>query len=230
MGEYEQARGFHEEMLAVCRETGDRRGTARAIADLAIDACGLQQFEEALQLWRESLAIYAEIGDRWGIADVLGDMGEGCNGLGRYAEAADYAQQSLDLQVKRRRGLGDWELRVRGIAALGMGDTEAASGFFRQALKSDFGAWYPARALHVLAGVAALLAATGERVRGLEILALVFHDRRTWQWAKDSSASLLAGLRVDLPADVAAAAEARGRARDLKATVTELLVELGGTE
>jgi len=65
MGEYEQARRFHDEMLAVGREIGDRRGTARALGDLGIDACGMQQVEEAFRLWRESLAIYAEIGDRW---------------------------------------------------------------------------------------------------------------------------------------------------------------------
>jgi predicted ATPase len=225
MGEYERAQKFHEEMLAVCSETGDRRGTARAIADLAIDACGMQQFEEALRLWRESLVTYMEIGDRWGMADVLGDMGEGCNMLGRYAEAAEYAEQSLDLKVKRRRGLADWELRVRGVAALGMGDLRAASDDFRQALQSDLVTWYPARALHVLASVAALLAAEGERERALELLALVFHDRRTWQWAKDSAAPLFTTLRAELPANVIAAAEARGRASDLRATVEELLAE-----
>ncbi len=230
MGDYGQARGCHGEMLALCREANDRRGTARALADLAIDACGMQQMEEALRLWRESFAIYAEIGDRWGMADDLGDIGEGCNFLERYAEAAKYAQQSLDLMVKRSRGLADWELRVLGIASLGLGDTRAAAEYFSQALQSELEAWYPARALHVLAGVSALLAANGERERALELLALVFHDRRTWQWAKDSSGSLLARLRAELPADVVAAAEARGRDRDLRVTVEEILDELGAGE
>ena len=185
MGEYEQAKGFHDEMLAVCRETGDRRGTARALGDLGIDACGMQQAEEALRLWRESLAIYAEIGDPWGMADELGDMGEGCNFLGRYAEAAEYAQQSLDLKIKQSRGLADWELRVLGVAALGMRDTRAAAGYFRQALQSDLDAWYPARALHVLAGVAALLATRDERVRAW----------RFWPWFS-TTAALGSGPRI----------------------------------
>ena len=230
MGEYAQAKGFHEEMLSVCRQIGDRRGTARAIADLAIDSCGLRLFDDALWLWRESLAIYAEIGDRWGMADELGDLGEGCNMLGRYAEAAEYAQRSLDLQVKRSRGIADWEFRVRGVAALGLGDFQAAAENFRQALQINLGAWRPARALHVLASVAALLAAKGERVRALELLALVFHDHRTWQWAKDSYAPLLAELQAALPVNTVDAAENRGRARDLEATIAEVLVELGGTE
>ncbi len=227
MGEYEQARRFHHEMLAVCRETGDRRGTPRALGDLGIDACGMQQVEEAFRLWRESLAIYAEIGDPWGMADELGDIAEGCNSLGRYAEAVEYAQQSLDLKVKRLRGLADWELRILGNASLGLGDTRSAAGYFRQALQSNLDAWCPARALHVLAGVAALLAAKDERVRALELLALVFHDRRTWQWAQDGAWPLLAILRAELPTDVITAAEECGRNRNLRTTIEELLLESG---
>jgi hypothetical protein len=77
MGEYEQARRFHDEMPAICREIGDRRGTARAFGDLGIDACGMQQVEEAFRLWRENLAVYAEIGDRWGMADEYGSGPQG---------------------------------------------------------------------------------------------------------------------------------------------------------
>jgi hypothetical protein len=111
---------------------------------------------------------------------------------------------------------------------LGMGDVRRSAEYFCQALQSNLNAWHPARVLHVLAGVAALLATKGESERSLELLALVFHDRRTWQWAKDSSASLLAALRAELPAAVAAAAEARGRERDLRATVEEILIRLSG--
>jgi hypothetical protein len=228
MGEYEKACGFHEEMLALCRESGDRRGTAHALANLGIDACGLQQFEKGLKLWGESYAIYAEMGDRWGMSDEQGDMAEAYNFLGQYTEAAEHARRSLDLHAKRRHGLADWELRILGVASLGLGDMRAAAEYFRQALQSDLDAWYPARALHALAGVAALLAAKGVRERALELLALVFNDRRTWQWAKDSYAPLLAELQAALPINTVDAAENRGRARDLKATIAEVLVELGG--
>ena len=103
----------------------------------------MQQVEEAFRLWRESLAIYAEIGDPWGMANELGDIAEGCNSLGRYAEAVEYAQQSLDLKVKRLHGLADWELRILGNASLGLGDTRSAAGYFRQALQSNLDAWCP---------------------------------------------------------------------------------------
>jgi hypothetical protein len=41
------------------------------------------------------------------------------------------------------------------------------------------------------------------------------------------AAPLVAELEAELPPDVVAAAQERGRARDLEATVAELLVELG---
>jgi hypothetical protein len=62
----------------------------------------------------------------------------------------------------------------------------------------------------------------------VELLALVLHHRSSWQWVKDRATALSAKLEAELLPAVAAAARERGRARDLDATVTELLAELGG--
>jgi hypothetical protein len=47
------------------------------------------------------------------------------------------------------------------------------------------------------------------------------------RWFEDVAGRHIAAVAASLPPDVVAAAQARGRARDLEATVTELLVELG---
>ena len=65
-----------------------------------------------------------------------------------------------------------------------------------------------------------------KREWALELLALVLRHPSTWQWTKDRAAPLIAELEVELSPDLFAAAQARGRARDLDATVKELLVEL----
>jgi hypothetical protein len=62
----------------------------------------------------------------------------------------------------------------------------------------------------------------------LELLALVIGHRLSWQMAKDQAAPLVAELEAELPPEVVAVAWERGQARDLDATVAELLVELGG--
>jgi hypothetical protein len=55
---------------------------------------------------------------------------------------------------------------------------------------------------------------------------LVLHYPASVQWTKDRAAPLVAELEAELPPDIVTAALERGRARDLDATVTELLVEL----
>jgi hypothetical protein len=86
----------------------------------------------------------------------------------------------------------------------------------------------PSRHLLTLVGVARVLARQGDKDRALELLALVMNHRLSWQLAKDQAAPLIAELEADLSPDVVVAARERGRARDLEATVVELLAELGG--
>jgi hypothetical protein len=81
-------------------------------------------------------------------------------------------------------------------------------------------------ALLSLVGVGALLEAEGEKERALELLVLIRHHPLSWRWTKDRAAPLVTELEAELPPDVVAAAQERGRARDLEATVAELLVEL----
>ena len=80
-----------------------------------------------------------------------------------------------------------------------------------------------------LPATALLLADRGEPERAVELYALasrypyVAHSR----WFEDAAGKHIAALAAGLPPDVVSAAQERGRARDLDATVEELLVELG---
>jgi len=75
-----------------------------------------------------------------------------------------------------------------------------------------------------------LLADRGEVERAVELYALASRYRRVAnsRWFEDIAGNHIAAAAATLPPKVVAAAQARGRARDLDATVTELLVELGG--
>jgi hypothetical protein len=59
------------------------------------------------------------------------------------------------------------------------------------------------------------------REGALELLALILCHPASWPWAKDRAAPLVAQLEAELPPDVVAAAQERGRARDLEVTVAE---------
>ena len=227
LGEYQVSKQHHEEMLALCKEIGDQGGIARSLGDLGIDAYALRDYKQAQELWLASLALYREIGNPRGIADELGDLGEGANVIGEYTQAAQLAQESLAVYRKVTNQPYSWGLRVLGNAACGLRDFQEARRCFRQALEQAMTIRWMSHAVLTLVGIATLLAAEGEKERALELLALVLHHPVSWQMAKDRAAPLIAQLEAKLPPDVVAAAQARGRARDLEVTVQELLVELG---
>jgi hypothetical protein len=102
-----------------------------------------------------------------------------------------------------------------------------ASKCFLQALETAMAVEAAPLALLTLVGTARLLAAKGERERAAELLALVLHHPATWQWAKDRAAPLVAELEAKLSPDALAAAQERGRTRDLETTVAELLAAQG---
>jgi len=227
LGKYGVAKQLHQESRALHEEIGGQYGIAGSLSLLAIDACGLGEYGEAKKLFRESLAIYKEIGIS-GEEGVLGDLGEVANVLGEYAEAIQLAQESLTLSKK----LGDhdgiaWSLRVLGDATCGLEDFPGAKKHFHQALEIATTARMTDFAPLTLVEIARLLAAEGEKERALELLALVLHHPASWQWARDRAAPLVAELEAELSPDVVAAAQARGRARNLEATVAELLAKLG---
>ena len=227
LGEYQASKQYHEEMLALCKEIGDQGGVARSLGDLGIDTYGLRDYPQAQELWRASLALYREIGNPQGISDELGDLGEGANVIGEYAQAAQLAQESLAVYRKVTNQPYSWGFRVLGNAACGLRDFQEARRCFRQALERAMKNRWMSHTLLILVGIATLLAAEGEKERALELLALVLHHPVSWQMAKDRAAPLIAQLEAELPPNVVAAAQARGRLRDLEATIQELLVELG---
>jgi tetratricopeptide (TPR) repeat protein len=188
----------------------------------------LREFGEAEQLLQESLAIYREIANPRGIAEVLGDLGEVANVLTEHAEANQFAQESLTLLKKLDlRYAVAWSFRVLGNAACGLRDFQGSRRYFQQALEIVMTDRLIADALYTLAGVAALLAAEGERKRALELLGLTLYHPASAQWTRDRAVTLLANLEAGLPPEAVAAAKECGRAQDLEATVAGLLSELG---
>jgi len=88
-----------------------------------------------------------------------------------------------------------------------------------------------APALFSVAHTALLLAGQGEPERAVELYALASRypylgNSRYWE---DLAGQHIAAVAAKLPPGAIAAAQERGRARDLDATVTELLAELRET-
>ncbi len=228
LGECEVARDLHQESLVLYQEIGDQSGVADSLEYLGLDVLyGFKEYGEAKQLFQESLAIHEEIGNLYGMSVALPSLGEIALVLGEYAEAAQLAQKGLILAEK----CSDPTqvpvcLRVLGLAACGLGDLKGARRYLHQALEAGMTVRAMPWVLDIFHGIAMLLAAEGERERALELLTLALHHPAYALIMRDRDASLVAQLEAELPPDVAAAAQERGRARDLDATVAELLIEL----
>jgi tetratricopeptide (TPR) repeat protein len=125
LGEYQEAKLLHQEMLAMNRHTGGPAGIARSFGNLGMDAMGLEELEEARQLLEESLAPYGEIGHLHGMRDELGDLAELAYVMGEHAKAAMTVFRYADAMP----------LRVIGNAACALGDLQEARNYLHQALE-----------------------------------------------------------------------------------------------
>jgi tetratricopeptide (TPR) repeat protein len=160
--------------------------------------------------------------------------------MGEYPEAAEHHRRALAcyqeidiywLAVAPASG-GAWGVPVSlhrlGDIALTTGDLQEARQYYHQGLALAVDKPFAQLKVYVLLGPARWLAQFGEVERAAELAALALHHPDSVEEVQDKARQLLAGLESQLPPDAFAAAQERGRARDLEATLAELLEQLVG--
>jgi tetratricopeptide (TPR) repeat protein len=227
---YEEAERYARRALKINRDLGNTRGTGLSLRHLGEAAYGQQAYAKARQFHQASLVIFQEIGDRFHIAWALGDLARVAMAEGQLDQARTQLEDSLAVS----RATSDpnttaWHLALLGHVTSAMNDGRGARKHYRRALQIALDEHYSGVSLDVLDGWAMLLAREGDREKALELLTLTLRYPKgggTW-WTEmaEREKKLLAELRVQLSHDVFAAAQERGRARDLDATMRELLTE-----
>jgi predicted ATPase/DNA-binding SARP family transcriptional activator len=241
VGAYQTAESHAQEALALCRRAGARMDAAMALAVLGHSAYGQSNYPCARERYEESLATFEQVGPTWAVGRLCSHLGDVAMAVGDDEEAKAYHQRALARY--RDEGIywkeepeaigGSWGVPVSlqrlGDVALAQGDLAEAGRYYGLAL--DAAADRPEGGLkpHVFLGPAALLARTGDAERAVEVAALARHHPASIEETRGKAGELLDGLRSKLSPDAYAAAEARGRARDLEATMRELLAELEHT-
>jgi predicted ATPase/tetratricopeptide (TPR) repeat protein len=230
-GRFEEGCPMLEEVVAITQDVGTRFFHGVAIEILAWCEANLGLYEAARLHSQAALAVFHEIDDSGGRALAL-------LGLGAVELAAgDHtgAHRALTESAALFRDVGDQEQKGLAYAHLayadkGLGRPDQARQHLRDALESGarLGAWMPS--VQAIPGMALLLAEAGDPERAVELYALASQhpyvgNSRFWE---DVAGRRIAAVAARLPAGVAEAARERGRARDLDATVRELLVELEG--
>jgi tetratricopeptide (TPR) repeat protein len=233
-GAYRVAEQYSREALNVSRDTGSRHDTAFALAMLGHSAYGLGEYARARQCYEESLAFFQEVGLTWAIGRLHQHLGDVVLVVGDYEGARDHHRRALACYqdvgahwVEEPPAWGGcWcvpvSLQTLADIALVTGDRKEAREYYRQALELAMDRLYAGLKLHVLLGPARLLAQEGNAERAAELAALALHHPASVEETRVKAKALLNELRVELSPDVFLAAEGRGRARDLDATLAEL--------
>jgi predicted ATPase/predicted negative regulator of RcsB-dependent stress response len=239
-GAHQEAEGYFREALRLSRQVDSHRYAAYALTSLGHMAYERGDYAEARQSYEESLALLKRVGFSWAIGRLHSHLGDVALAVGEYEEARERHREALT--AHRDVGVywvelhplvgGSWGVLVSlqrlGDVALATGDGRRASEHYRRALEMAIEEPQIELQLHLTLGPARLLAQEGNVERAVELAALARHHPASVEDTKVKAGKFLDELRSELPPDAYAQAEERGRARDMEATVKELLAELGG--
>jgi tetratricopeptide (TPR) repeat protein len=231
-GKYDEAQSTLEESVAIWEELESQAWKAIAIVHLGIGQMHLGRYQDAGVRLQLSLRLARESGYKLAIGLSLFNLGKVALAEGAFAEAQRWFQELFTgAQASGRQGQMD-----ETFAVLGLGFVERGQGNLCQA-REHFGAclkiavergadWW---SHYWVATIALLLADAGETERAVELYALAscYAEIANSQWWQDLAGKHIAAVAATLPPGVVAAAQDRGRARDLLPTMKELSVELG---
>jgi tetratricopeptide (TPR) repeat protein len=229
LGKFQQARPMLEESATISHDLGMRLACAMTNEILAWTEINLGLHGAAREHGHVALAILEEMDHQPGIAMTLLGLGELAVAQGAYTEAQRLLEQSASMYGEQgERHAEGLACAGRGLAALGLGQPALARGHLREALRAAAETLAWPTAVAALAGTALIVAGEGAPTRAVELYALASRypyvgNSRFWE---DVVGRHIAAATATLPQDVVAAARERGRARDLGATVAELLAEL----
>lgn len=164
------AHSYFKESLAIYRQLGEKRGSAKALNGLGIVAALQADYEIAHTFYKESLAIRKELEDKGGVACSLTNLGEMARSQGDYIAAHAFFEESLETwrELGDRHSIG-MLLHNLGQVALCLYDTNQAAILSTKSLEiaQELGNKYSiANCLEGLAGVAA---ATGQAQRAARL-------------------------------------------------------------
>jgi tetratricopeptide (TPR) repeat protein len=229
-GRFADAQPMLEEAAAAHNELGMRYWYAVGIGMLAWTKARLALYEEARELSADARSLYTEIGDREGMAVSIWGLAEIALAEQAYGDAKDL----LDVSVIDLREIGQRVFLSQALAELAsaeraLGQLPEAQFHLREALQIAAGIEAQQPKLFSVAHFALHLAARGQFERAVELYALASRypyigNSRFWD---DVAGKRIAAAADHLPPDAVAAAQERGRTRDLDATVAELVAELG---
>jgi tetratricopeptide (TPR) repeat protein len=226
LGRFAEAYPLFDEAEAIFSDLGWRNRLALSSAVRGWARMHQGQYNRARARAEAALTIAREVGHRWWISLALTVLGGTALAEGACAEAHSLLEEAIavDRESGHREDVSLC-LPMLGYAARVLGQLSQARQHLSKALRAgiETGAFY--LLVSPLPGVALLLADQGQTERAVEVYALAsrYPMVAKSRWYEDVAGRHIAAVAATLPPEVVIAAQERGRARDLEATVGELL-------
>jgi predicted ATPase/DNA-binding SARP family transcriptional activator len=232
LGAFDEAHSLLDENVAVYRAIGGRSDIADVLQSGV--KVHLGQYEQGRAQAENGLNVAREIGDLLNVGFALIVLGWTALVREAYTKAQTLFQESVDVcRSIGHQEMSSWALTFLGYADRGLGRFVQAGEHFCQALQIAIEIQSFSGLLFALGGVVLLIADAGrsaqsQEERAVELYALASRHAAVAnsRWFEDVVGRHVSDVAAALPPDVVAAAEERGRARDLDTTMAELLAEL----
>jgi tetratricopeptide (TPR) repeat protein len=229
-GRFEKARATAAGSIVHFFDLGQRREAAYSMVILGQCHQHLGDYQAARINAQEGLDMAESVDFPRGSGMGLWLLGAVALAEGNYDEARTRCEASLTIwqQSSGHPSEFEGELACLALAAAGMGHRDEARKHLRAQLAWAQESQMLMPALFGLAGTALLLADEGQIERAVELYALAsrYPFVANSRWFEDVAGYHLTAAASTLPSAAVTAARQRGRARDLHATVSELLSEL----
>lgn len=236
-GAYVESERYYRESLAIAEAIGNPFSIGLAIQFLGwVAFCeGGEGLAEALTHYEKAIAIFRQIGDQFHLSMTLGDYALAASEHGDYLAAFEAAQEGLTIaEALGHHSMSAYNLNGLGIATCGLQDLEASRRYLWRSLQItsttkmyDHGAvalyWLAHLLLNGSRAAPAEAQGLAFQVQALELLSLVNHSTAPWQLFRERAQRHQAELAATLPADLAAAAIARGQERSINEVIAALL-------
>lgn len=220
LGDYQQAAEYFRLGIDAAKKMSEQVQCSSLLTGLGNTTRLLGDYDAAASYLEESLALSTEMNvvslaanALWGLGNLSADRGE-------YDVAKHYFRRSEQATPLPSRPTGG-----RGWVDLALGEVAEAKSFFLNQLQNSSQFRQPPLALDALAGLAHVVASSGELTRALELIGLLLAHPAALHESKERVHELQAELEAELSPELVAVALERGRALDLWRTAVSLLAD-----
>jgi predicted ATPase/DNA-binding SARP family transcriptional activator len=230
-GKFQASVDAFEACWTIHRELGMPHEPGSANVGIARAKINLGLYDEARRLAEADLIRYLSLDHKWYIAFTLFNLGRIDLVEGDVAQAQDHFQESVSLLLDMGdRPLLPDVLLCQAFVQRQLGRRQQAMQAIRKGLTIGMEGTLLKPMRFELPAMALLCLDAGEKEQAVELYAAARQSPyiANSRWFGAIAGQEIAGTAAALPPAVVAAAEARGRGRDLRQAAADLLAELGG--